>query len=112
MKIYIVEANAGEYDSFHWWIHSIHTDPIKAEDAKNKINEVYAKLKFIPNPFPDVLDEYDMLIEGKLSEEDEKKYYDWWWQNHEANEWGGAKVVEYETDKVFKYNFNDITDEG
>ena len=98
MKIYIVEATYGTYES-ESWVHSVHLRHDLAEESKEKISaEWEAKRNTLP-PFP--VDEYGDLIEDGLSKEEIKEFYKWWHKDHDAGEWGGVKVIEYETEKTY-----------
>jgi len=100
MILYIVKASSGSYDSYHEWIHSIHTDQQTAEQEKDKINLEWANKESLPSPFP-IDKDGDLINEDSLSKEDKQKYHEWWNVNYEAREWREAEVKEYETDKIY-----------
>lgn len=99
MKIYIVIASAGSYDSHHTWIHSVHTEDKLAQELKNKINQEWEDKRNILSPFP--VDKDGDLIEEGLTEEDIDKYHEWWYVNNQAREWNDAIVKEYELNKTY-----------
>lgn len=102
MKIYVVIASEGSYDSYHKWVYSVHTNPQEAEDSALALTEKNDKILLEPPPVP--CDEYGEPFED-LALEQQDAYNKWWVRTAEAREFDSAKVFTFETGRAYEHNY-------
>lgn len=95
MNLFVVKAESGTWDGYHWWIHGIYLSPAEAGIAREKLIQEYKKRSEVPCPIPNIkLDEYDDPVD--LKKKDSNTYYRWCNQIREAKDFRGAKIIVYE----------------
>jgi len=92
--VYIVEAYYGQYDDWNWNILGIYTDPLEAEQAKDKYKAETDALKAEPEPYND-----DVMHPTK---DQIMAYADWYNRTNDAKRLNEVKVVEYPLNTFLK----------
>jgi hypothetical protein len=93
--VYIVKSDSGQYDEWSWWINGIFTDPIVAENEKQKILDKVKEQRELTCPV-------DKLKEDEWTDLDYKKWSEWSNLHYEAENFNNCVVVEMELNKIME----------